>query len=173
MSVIASLITSSVRQRESLTIKLLECYLMARKDLAHIISELANLDVKKTYENEFFKNKSIELAELYFKYFDFLPDPVLNEMTLLKVCLERPQPLPYMLDSDTILSISKKELSNFINKSMLYGNSRKYAAMVMGSDNTEAKQVLCIVMHATRVLLCLNKYIKSNKLLKFLKNLKK
>jgi hypothetical protein len=147
--------------------------LRARNDVAATVCELANLPIRGKPDLAQLAKCRDAVATLYYKFFDFLPAPVLDSLILLEVCLEHPQGGPYCLTDRRVLPIQKCDLASFIDNCTSIENGKYSAAIILTSNNPDATKLEVIRLHARHVLFTLNRLASLQTYMTVVENLQK
>lgn len=90
LGLLSTLLISSIRQRQDVTLRLLDQYLQVRKEIVDEVSDLSNLDIREQFDVQHRRKYRDSISKLFYKHYDFLPEAVLESLTLLNVCLSNP-----------------------------------------------------------------------------------
>jgi hypothetical protein len=173
LGLFTSLLTSSVRQRQDVTLRLLDEYFQVRKELVDAITDLANMNIRDQLDSSRRAEYRYLVSRLFYKHYDFLPKEVLQAMTLLYVCLNSPSSGLFTLRGKGILPMKDEEVIPFIESCSLYDNTKYLAPLALKSDDPTIRGNQALILHARNVLYTLNKYASIKNLLRMTKELKK
>jgi hypothetical protein len=154
-------------------IKLLEQYLVVRKELVDTVSDLADLESRKVFEIDQRVEYRDRVSKLFYMHYDFLPRAVLDTLILLHVALDRPGEGPYDLVNNTVLPMAESRLLNFVENCSLFRNSLYTAPLALKSQNLIVRENQVIKLHARHVLITLNQFSSIEDLLRLTRKLKK
>lgn len=173
LGLLSTLLVSTMRQRQDITLRLLDQYFDVRKDVVNVVSDLSNLSIR----NEIDSNRRAEyrhsVSGLFYKHNDFLPIPVLESLVLLYVCLAETKGGLYTIRGDAIVPMNDSEIISFIEDGSRFVNTRYFAPLALKSKNRTIRENQAIVLHARYVLNTLNKYVSIRDLLTITKRFKK
>jgi hypothetical protein len=164
---------SSIRQRQDVTLRLLDQYFEVRKEIVNVVSELSNLKVTDELETPSRIEYRNLVSKLFYKHYDFLPRPVLDAMTLLYVCLSNPTRGPYTITDQAVVAMNDSEIVRFIDECSLFANTKYLAPLAFKSADSKIRGNQAIILHARKVLYTLNKFSSIEDLLAMTKKLKK
>jgi hypothetical protein len=173
LGLLSTLWVSSKRQRQDITLKLLDQYFEVRKEIVNVVSDLSNLKVKDDLNSAQRVEYRDLVSKLFYKHYDFLPKPVLDSMTLLYVCLSEPEGGPYIIRDGAVVAMNDSEVIRFIDDCSLFVNTKYLAPLALKSSNLTIKANQVIILHARQVLYTLNKFASIEDLLEMTKRLKK
>jgi hypothetical protein len=173
LGLLSTLLVSSKRQRQDITLKLLDQYFEVRKEIVNVVSDLSNLKVKDDLNSAQRVEYRDLVSKLFYKHYDFLPKPVLDSMTLLYVCLSEPEGGPYIIRDGAVVAMNDSEVIRFIDDCSLFVNTKYLAPLALKSSNLTIKANQVIILHARQVLYTLNKFASIEDLLEMTKRLKK
>jgi len=173
LGLFSTFIISSLKQRQDVTLRLLDQFFAVRQEVVDTISELTNLrnqdltDAKKLLE---YRNA---VTKLFYKSYDFLPKTVLDGLILLEACLKYPKRGPYRLKNDVVIPMKKPEIVKFLSENTLIKNPIIFLPLVFQCGDSNSKAREAIKLHARYVLYCLNSFASTADLLLMTKKLKK
>ena len=173
LGLVSSLFASSIQQRHTITLRLLDQYLNVRKSVADEVAPLTNLDLHIDLPNdERLKHRHI-VSRLFYTHYDFLPKPVLNSLILLDVCLGNPESGPYIVRDATIDIMKPNEVPQFIERTSLFRNTQLVTCLALKSSDKTVRKNQTIKLHARHVLHTLNTFASIDDLASMIKTLKK
>lgn len=164
---------SSMRQRQDVTLRLLDQYFEVRKEVVGVVSELSNWKVTDELDSSHRIEYRNLVSKLFYKHYDFLPRPVLDSMTLLYVCLSHPSGGPYTITDLAVVAMNDSEIIHFIDECSLFANTKYLAPLALKCADPKIRGNQAIILHARRVLYTLNKFSSIEDLLEMTKRLKK
>lgn len=173
LGLLSTLWVSSRRQRQDITLKLLDQYFDVRKEIVNVISDLSNLRVRDELDSTYRAKYRDLISNLFYRHYDFLPKPVLDSMTLLYVCLSQPEGGPYIIRNGAVVAMNDSEVIRFIDDCSLFINTKYLAPLALKSSNATVRANQAIILHARQVLYTLNKFASIEDLLKMTRRLKK
>lgn len=173
LGLLTSLLASSIRQRQDVTLRLLDEYFQVRKELVEAITDLANINIRDHLDSSRRAEYKYITSKLFYKHYDFLPKEVLEALTLLYVCLNQPNSGLYSFRGNAILPMDDVEVVKFIESCSLYDNTRYLAPLALKSGDPTIVGNQALILHARNVLYELNKYASIKDLLRMTKKLKK
>lgn len=173
LGLFSTLLVSSRRQRQDITLRLLDQYFQVRKEIVDVVTDLANLGVRQSLEPERRLEYRDSVSKLFYKHYDFLPEAVLRSLTLLDVCLSSSQGKLYTFKGKAIVPMKNDEVIALIESCSLYDNTRYFAPLALSSSDPRIRSNQAIALHARNVLYTLNKFTSIEDLLALTKRLKK
>lgn len=173
LGLLSTLLLSSIRQRQDITLRLLDQYFQVRKEIVDVVTELANLGVKQSLEHELRLKYRDSVSKLFYKHYDFLPEAVLQALTLLDVCLSSSEGKLYTFKGKAIIPANDQEIIALVKMCSLYDNTRYFAPLALSSNDPKIRTNQAIALHARNVLYTLNKFTSIKDLLALTKRLKK
>lgn len=173
LGLLSTLWLSSRRQRQDITLKLLDQYFEIRKEIVNVVSDLSNLRIRDELDSARRSEYRDLISKLFYKHYDFLPKPVLDSLTLLYVCLSEPEDGPYIIRDGAVVVMNDSEVIRFIDDCSLFVNTKYLAPLALKSSNLTVKANQAIILHARQVLYTLNKFASIEDLLEMTRRLKK
>ncbi|MFY9619873.1 MAG: hypothetical protein WAQ99_08680 [Pyrinomonadaceae bacterium] len=170
---LSTLFISSIKQRQGITLRLLDQYFQVRQEIVDVVTDLANLRVRQPLEDSRRQAYRDSVSKLFYKHYDFLPEAVLEALTLLDVSLSSSEGTLYTLKGRMIVPMKESEINAFIDKCSVYDNTRLFAPLALSSKNPSVRTNQAISLHARNVLYTLNKFTSIKDLLALTKKLKK
>jgi hypothetical protein len=171
--VLSNFLTSSLRQRQDITSRLVDQYFDVRREVVNAVSELSDLDLKTPLDLKYRNGHRDVMSKLFYRHYDFLPKPVLDSLILLHVCLERSNGMLYSLRDGAVIQMDDHHVMPFVESCAIFTNSKYLAALALKSDNVTVRTNQAIVLHARHVLYSLNEFVSIGDLVEMTKNLKK
>lgn len=173
LGLLSTLLVSSIRQRQDVTLRLLDQYLQVRKEIVDEVSDLSNLDIREQFDIQRRRKYRDSISKLFYKHYDFLPEAVLESLTLLNVCLSNPNHGLYMISEKAVVHMSDDRVIPFIESLGLFTNTKFLAPLALKSANPTIRDNQAIILHARHVLYTLNKFASIEDLLAMTKKFKK
>lgn len=173
LGLLSTLLASSIRQRQDITLRLLDQYLVVRREIVDAVSELSNMSVRDQVDAEQWDRHQGAVSKLFYKNYDFLPKAVLDSLTLLYVCLSKPNGTLYTIKNNAVLPLDDSEVVSFVEACSLFSNTRYFAPLALKSSNAKIRANQAVILHARYVLYTLNKFASIEDLLAMTKKLKK
>ena len=161
------------RQRNTLTVRILEQYFKIREDICDEISELTNLQIGALLDDEFLDNKRGKLSRYYYKYYDFLPKDVLQALNCLHACLSDERNRIFVCRENTLYPIRDTEIEDFIEQISLVRNFKYYALVPLNSSDSNTRKSASINYQARYVLRIVNANFTLSSLMNWIKKLPK
>ena len=173
LGLFSSLLISSIRQRHTVTLRLLDQFFEVRKEVVDILSELVDIPRHKYLEEQELDDYRRAVSKLYFKHYDFLPPQVVEALLILHASIIDGTGKLYKLHNGAVIPRPFDEYSSFINECSRFRNTRIYAKQALESKRVETRRNEAIKIHAQNVLYNLNKFASRKDLLAMTKNLRK
>lgn len=173
LGLISTLLISTFRQRQEVTLKLLEQYLEVRAEIADAVSDLTIMSLRTELDESHRMRIRNTIAKLVYRHWDFLPHPVVHSLVLLDSCLKRPDKGLYANVGGSVIPMPSSEVSEFLKASSPYRNARVFARMALVSRDPITRSNQAVVLHAKHVLRALNKFMTTENLLRMPRGLKK
>jgi len=158
LGIFANFLSSFVRKRETISIKIFDEIIEARNEVAEVVCELALIPTKGEKSRDYIIQARDSITKLFYKYYDFLPEQVLNTLLLLEVALDYPSKGPYKLHENKILPLDKDEIFDFIKKCTRVENGLYSASILLQNSSAAVVSNEVIRLHARNVLYMLNQY---------------
>lgn len=173
IGVFASLLLERTRLTNGVATKLVETYLELRRELCDEISELASLRIGRLPDVDGLLNKRDVISRLYFRYFDFLPAQVLQELNCLYACLGDRENRIYVVRNNELRLANEAEVAKLIEEISLFDNFKYYAYLPLLGADRDARRAASINYQARHVLRVVNSDLSTTLLLKTTKALSK
>ncbi|CAG0929158.1 hypothetical protein PLCT1_00948 [Planctomycetaceae bacterium] len=162
---LATLVASAVRQRQDVTLRLLDRFLEARREVVDSVCDLSHFHGPAQLSPLDRTSCRDAIARLYYRHYDFLPPAVLDSLLLLQVALDRFDGRLYGIRERAVLPISGSAVASFVARCCRLRNARVYAFWVFGSASEHARAHLAVALHARDVLNELNRVASPGRLL--------
>lgn len=141
------------KEKSVLITKLFEHYIEVRQSLTELLSEIANLSLHPSYDNEQIDKWKSQVSKLFYEHYDFLPHEVLLSLNCLHMCLSVKGTNIYVISENSkIKKLAKKDtrqinefirdvtlIDNFDGVSSLFTNGKWTKSTAM---NFQARKVL-------------------------------
>lgn len=173
LGILSSFLSSSLRQRQDITLRLMDQYFEVRREIVTAVCELSDLNLREPLDLQCRNDHADAVSKLFYKHYDFLPKPVLESLILLQVCLTRSDGKVYKFADDVVMLMEEADTVRFIESCALFKNSRYIAAIALKSNDITIRTNQATVLHARNVLNCLNEYASVRELVKMIGQLKK
>jgi len=171
--IFSNFLTSAVRQRQDITLRLMDQYFEVRKEVVNVVSELSDLNLKIPLDPDYRDSHRDKISKLFYKHYDFLPKQVLDSLILLNVCLEHSSGQLYCLKAEFVVQMNDDEKMQFVESCSVFANSKYMAAIALQNENITIRTNQAIVLHARHVLYSLNEFVSIRDLVTMTRNLKK
>jgi hypothetical protein len=148
LGLLSSLMIAFLTHRRTISLRLLDQYLEVRKDVVDTVSDLTALDLHQPVDPQQRLDYRKTISKVFYRHFDFLPEPVLDALLLLEVCLGSPERGPYAIASGSIRPMQGDELASFIERSSRLQNARFAAAVALKSNDATMRANEAIQLHA-------------------------
>jgi len=169
----SSILVSSIKQRQTVTLRLIDQFFEVRKEIVDVLSQLSDLNIHEQFTDQQLTVFQQAVSKLYYKHYDFLPPEVVESLLVLHACLKNGKGKLYKVHDEFVAQMSAKESEEFISKNSRFRNTRIFAKQVFKVAKNEVKRNQAIKLHAQHVLYTLNNYVTKEKLLELTKNLRK
>lgn len=170
---LSTLYITTKRHRHEVALRIIDQYLEVRKELVETISNLTFIKGEEPLAEEERQELQKITASLFYKHYDFLPRPALDELVLLRVSLADYSGIIYGIKNNAVVTLSKSEVASFIDRCSLFTNAKLSAPIALQSKNATVRANEAIKLHARSVLSALNEYASIDDLLKVAERLKK
>jgi len=144
-----------------------------RREIVEAVSRLSNLGITNQINTDQWDKHQAEISNLFYKHYDFLPKAVLDSLTLLYVCLSRPDGTLYTIRDSIVAPLPKHEVMPFIKACCVFSNTEYIAPLALTSSNPTVRANQAVILHARYVLYTLNKFASIEDLLAMTKRMKK
>ncbi|MEV8315130.1 hypothetical protein AB0Q95_13230 [Streptomyces sp. NPDC059900] len=162
---LSSLLLERHRQANTVAAKVIDVYLDLRKQLCEKVSELAGLRLDTLPSAEELNAKREAISSLYYRFYDFTPKRVLQELNCLYACLGDRENRLYVIRNDELRLAGKAETAALIEDTSLLDNFRFYALVPLMSGDRDTRRAASINYQARRVLHVINQDLTVRSLL--------
>ncbi|GAA1270041.1 hypothetical protein GCM10009634_11420 [Saccharothrix xinjiangensis] len=164
---LSSLLVERRRQANLVAAKVIDVYLRLRRELCEEVSSLAGLrlDALPTAAELHSKRKAI--SGLYYRFYDFTPKRVLQELNCLYACLGDRENRIYVIRDDELRLARDEDRAALIGEISLLDNFRYYALVPLKSGDRDTRRAASINYQARRVLHVVNQDMTIRALLKW------
>ncbi|GAA2613084.1 hypothetical protein SMC26_14285 [Actinomadura fulvescens] len=153
---VSSIVLESRRQANGIATKIIEGYLELRKELCAEVATLASLRVGAAPAVEDLAAKQDAISHLYYRFYDFTPKRVLQELNCLYACLGDRENRIYVIRDDNLRLADEAETAALIQEISLLGNFKHYALLPLASSDPMIRRAASINYQARRVLHVIN-----------------
>jgi hypothetical protein len=165
---------NKIQQQYKITLKILEKFLIAKEELCEKISDLASIRIGDSINDGEMLKKRNEINKLYYKYFDYYPKEVLIELGCLYACLSIKNYNLYSCKNKKILPVKdEKEICVMVDRVSLFSNIKYHNSQALLSKNETVRKSASILYQSRNVLLCINEYLTTKKMMGLVKHLRK
>jgi hypothetical protein len=119
----STLLASSIRQRQDITLRLLDQYLLVRREVVDAVSELSNMSIRDEFHSDKWEKHQAAISKLFYQHYDFLPKAVLDSLTLLYVCLSKPNGTLFTFRDGAVVQMDECDMAPFIGACSIFSNS--------------------------------------------------
>lgn len=173
----SSFLLERVRRRNEIIAKLFDQYILIRSEVVKVLAELANLDRPPGWMDSDLEQARQRVSYLFYRYYDFLPESVLMDLTCLDSCLSRRGRHFYFWDRQRRLrrldTQDCAQVANISRSLNLFSNVHHYAVMIFAGEDTEARRAAVIRYQARQALTRLNNEFTLAKILAWSGGLRK
>lgn len=173
LGLFSSLLLENRRQANGVAAKIIETYLEIRRELCDQLSDLAALRTETVPSGEELLAKRDAVANLIYRYYDFMPKRVIQEMTCLYACLGDRENRIFVVRDNELRLANEREVMSMIADISLLENSKFYALVPLRSDDRATRRAASIRSQARRVLTVLNQDLTIRALLSWSRSLRK
>lgn len=173
LGILSSLLLESRRQSNVVAAKIIESYLELRRQLCEEVSELASLRIRALPSPVELSQKRDSISRLYYRYYDFMPKRVLQEINCLYACLSDRDNRLYVIRKNELRLADEEDVRALIETIALVDNFKYYALIPLKSDDRDTRRAASINYQARRVLHVMNHDLTLAALLKWSKSLRK
>lgn len=173
LGLLSSLLLENRRQANSVAVKIIETYLEIRRDLCGQLSDLAALRTETVPSGDQLLLKRDAVANLLYRYYDFMPRRVLQEMNCLYACLGDKENRLYVVRDNELRLANDDEVIALITEISVLENSKYYALVPLESPDRNTRRAASIRYQARRMLNVLNQDLTIRSLLKWSRSLRK
>ncbi|MEU9095642.1 hypothetical protein ACIOEW_40060 [Streptomyces sp. NPDC087901] len=164
---LSSLLLERHRQANMVAAKVIDVYLELRKQLCERVSELAGLQLDALPTEAELHAKREAISSLYYRFYDFTPKRVLQELNCLYACLGDRENRLYVIRNDELRLAREEDMAALIEDTSLLGNFRFYALVPLKGGNRDARRAASINYQARRVLHVINQDLTIRSLLEW------
>lgn len=170
---LSSLLLERRRQVNTVATKVIDVYLDLRRQLCEEVSELAGLRVNLLPSELELYAKRDAISRLYYRFYDFTPKRVLQELNCLYACLGDRENRLYVIRNNELRLADEDDTNALIEDISLIDNFRYYALVPLNSDDRDERRAASINYQARRVLHVINQDLAIRSLLKWSRSLRK
>ncbi len=156
------------KYQKAISSKIIDRYFYIRDEICDELSDLANLQISKPIDFDQLDNKIQRLSKLYYKYYDFLPEKVLQEINCLYACLRDPDHIIYICEKNSIRIIEEYELDDYTEKVSLVSNIEGVGTQYLTMKNKDIRHSASINFQARRLLRTIHEYFTISNLSKWI-----
>lgn len=167
---ISNFIIIRMNQRQSISNKMIEHYINIREE---ITSKISNLASYKPANTDLVLNSSLDISKLYYKYYDFLPQEVLNELLCLYSTLIDKNNRIYRIKNSALYLIEETDLEEYIISTTPIPNSKFYTYYLLNSKDVTTMKITCVALQARKVLNTMNIFFTPDNLILWVKQMSK
>jgi hypothetical protein len=164
---LSSLLLERHRQANTVAAKVIDVYLDLRKQLCEKVGELAGLRLDALPTPAELQAKREAISSLYYRFYDFTPKRVLQELNCLYACLGDRENRLYVIRNDELRLAREEDTAALIEDTSLLGNFRFYALVPLKSGDRDARRAASINYQARRVLHVINQDLTIRSLLQW------
>jgi hypothetical protein len=161
------------RQRHDVVVKILEQYFKIREQICDEIGELAHLQIGSPLDDQSLITKRDTISKLFYKYYDFLPAEVLQEMNCLYACLTDKRNRIFRCKDNRLLPLQDSEIESFVESISLVDNFKYYALVPLNSSDANIRRGASVNYQARSVLRAINESFSLDSLMGWVKKLPK
>src|SRR5262245_47157972 len=120
----SSLLAIFITHRRTIELRLLDQFLLVRKELVDAVSVLSNMSSRDEFRQDRLAVQIGIIAKLYFEHFDFLPGPVTDSLLLLHAALRNPARGPYSIEKGMVTTLDDSHVLSFITQCSRFENTK-------------------------------------------------
>jgi hypothetical protein len=173
VGVLSGLLLENRKQANGIATKVIESYLELRKQLCEEISQLAGLQIGALPSAEELSRKRDAISTLHYRYYDFMPKRVLQEITCLYACLGDRENRLWVIRDNELRLADDDEIVAMIEDISVVDNFKYYALIPLESDDRDTRRAASINYQARNVLRVVNQDLTIRALVKWSKSLRK
>jgi hypothetical protein len=171
--VLSGLLLENRKQANGVATKVIESYLELRKQLCEEVSELASLRIGTLPSMDELRTKRDAISSLHYRYYDFMPKRVLQEINCLYACLGDRENRLFVIRDNELRLADHAEMRVLIEDISLVDNFKYYALVPLMSDDRDTRRSASINYQARRALRIINQDLTISALLKWSRSLRK
>lgn len=164
---LSTLLLERHRQANTVAAKVIDVYLDLRKQLCEEVSELAGLRLDALPTAPELHAKREAISSLYYRFYDFTPKRVLQELNCLYACLGDRENRLYVIRNDELRLAGEEDTAALIEDTSLLDNFKFYALIPLKSGDRDARRAASINYQARRVLHVINQDLTIRSLLEW------
>lgn len=173
-----SLILERRKNIMDFNIKIFDLYNQISQEIIEVLVEMTTLSLKpNSHTINDIENWKSRISHLYFKYYNYLPQRVLNEMNCLHSCLTTKGQSIYIIDSNNehriIKTSDKKEILVFFDDATLVSHDGRITRLINEYGIDKIPNNMKINFQARRVIRRIDDYWGHKQLYKWTNKLKK
>ncbi len=169
---ISNILITRVNQKQNVSNKIIEQYFKIREEISDKISDLVTLKTVNDTNYDII-NISKDISKLYYKYYDFLPREVLNEILCLHLTLTDQNNNIFRINNKSIQQIKDEEIEDYIKSTSYISNSKFFTYFLLKNDDVSIRRIASINLQAKKVLDTMNDFFTLNKLMYWAKYTRK
>jgi hypothetical protein len=173
IGVLSGLLLENRKQANGIATKVIETYLELRKQLCEEISQLTSLRIGSLPSADELERKRDAISTLHYRYYDFMPKRVLQEINCLYACLRDRENRLWVIRDNELRLANEEEIVAMIEDISVVGNFKYYALIPLMSDDRDTRRAASINYQARRVLQVVNQDLTIRALVKWSRSLRK
>ena len=155
----SSWFVANMKQKQTISLRLLDQYFEVRKDIVDTLVGLSNLSIYTPLSAKQRDDYRKAISKMIFKHYDFLPREVVDSLHLLYATLSDRRGRLYTLRGNAILPMERDEGVTFARaSSSMYLNATILARAALDSSQPSIRCNQAVQLHARDVLQTLNEY---------------
>jgi len=173
VGVLSGLLLENRKQANGIATKVIESYLELRKQLCEEISQLASLHIGTLPSADELSRKRDTISTLHYRYYDFMPKRVLQEINCLYACLGDRENRLWVIRDNELRLADEDEIVAMIDDISVVDNFKYYALIPLKSNDRDTRRAASINYQARHVLRVVNQDLTIRALVKWSRSLRK
>ena len=171
---ISTILVSFLRQKEEIRNKILDQYLIVRKEITEVLAKMASKPFNERFTDDEIGTFRNQLSTFFYQYYDFLPRALLRELLCLISCLGDKEHRIYKFQNRRFVPIDlNDDLPIFLESISMSDNFMWQAQMKLHGKASPSRRVAGIVCQTRFVLLNFNKHFSLRQLRRWSRHLPK
>lgn len=169
-----NVLLAKLNHKQDIIKEIIQEYFVAKEYITDILNRYANLRTKGSFEDVDLKVSAMDISNLYYKYYDILPQKVLNELSCLYACMiDNGNNIYRVKDKKLYVLHNEDEIQHILKYTSLFDNTEYYTYLNLMSSNHSIKRNTTVNIQARIVLQRMNEYFTIRSLIRWVKYLPK